>query len=262
MSCPPSRARAWCSRFRPATRSLSTSAGRQLSGRQSLRDCGGERRRQWHMSSFSSVSAKVLDRAGPEHHEHGAGLSVRHDGVPNDYASATGTSMARRTWRSERAGPPGRCSRPATRRSTRHYLQTSSRARPTRSTIPLTNANYSRINLGGRSIRSKQLAAGLGERRLSAIDRPQATGDTSYAVTATHTGIFTAEAIFNNAAGRRRHRSSRCQQQYCSQQRDRVEQRTGRCKRHPDSSCFVRRTRHEQQRDVPLHEPGSTAAAP
>jgi subtilisin family serine protease len=157
-----------------------------------------------NISSFSQRSAKVLAAPGQSIMSTVPDYLYSHDGVPNDYASATGTSMA-----APYVAGASVLVRQAMQQAGYTTINEDTIYNVLKNTADsvydsVTHASYSRINLK-RAIdtveNSVQQSPAWGNVDFFQTSGRQATGDTSYAVTATHTGIFTAEAIFNNAAG-------------------------------------------------------------
>jgi subtilisin family serine protease len=155
-----------------------------------------------NLSSFSQRSQKVLAAPGQSIVSTVPDSLYSHDGVTNDYASATGTSTA-----APYVAGASVLVRQAMQRAGYTTINEDTIYDVLRSTAdavydPITKASYARINLR-RAIDSVAATtpANWGSVDFVSMTGRQATGDRSYAVTATHTGVFTAEAIFNNAAG-------------------------------------------------------------
>jgi len=152
-----------------------------------------------------------------------------HDGVPNDYASATGTSMA---------APYVAGASVLVRQAMQQAGYTTINEDTIYNVLKMHGRHDPRFRYerqlladqpaAGDRYGRKQLAAGLGNVGLSAIDRPP--GDGRHFVRRDRHAYrdFHGGGDLQQRRRQRRHRSSRCQQQSASQQRDRVEQRTGR----------------------------------
>jgi subtilisin family serine protease len=155
-----------------------------------------------NISSFSQRNQKVLAAPGQSIVSTVPDSLYSRDGVTNDYASATGTSTA-----APYVAGASVLVRQAMQQAGYTTINEDTIYNVLRSTADsvydsITKASYARINLR-RAIDSIQAStpASWGNVDFVTMTGRQATGDSSYAVTASHTGIFTAEAIFNNAAG-------------------------------------------------------------
>jgi hypothetical protein len=155
-----------------------------------------------NLSSFSQRNQKVLAAPGQSIVSTVPDSLYSHDGVTNDYASATGTSTA-----APYVAGASVLVRQAMQQAGYTTINQDTIYNVLRSTADsvydsVTKTSYARINLR----RAIDTIAGSTPTSWGSIDfvtmtGRQATGDSSYAVTASHTGIFTAEAIFNNAEG-------------------------------------------------------------
>jgi subtilisin family serine protease len=155
-----------------------------------------------NLSSFSQRSQKVLAAPGQSIVSTVPDSLYGHDGVTNDYASATGTSTA-----APYVAGASVLVRQAMQRAGYTTINQDTIYDVLRSTAdsvydPITNASYARINLR-RAIDTVAATtpSNWGTVDFVSMSGRQATGDSSYSVTASQSGIFTAEAIFNSAAG-------------------------------------------------------------
>jgi hypothetical protein len=155
-----------------------------------------------NLSSFSQRNQKVLAAPGQSIFSTVPDSLYSRDGVTNDYASATGTSTA-----APYVAGASVLVRQAMQQAGYTTINQDTIYNLLRSTADsvydsVTKASYSRINLR----RAIDAVAASRPTSWGTIDfvtmtGRQATGDSSYAVTASRSGIFTAEAVFNNAAG-------------------------------------------------------------
>jgi len=153
-----------------------------------------------NLSSFSQRNSRVLAAPGQSIVSTVPDYLFSNDGVKNDFASASGTSMAA-PWLAgasalvrqamQQVGYAG-----INEDSIYNHL------RNTADTVfdAATNANYYRVNLR-RAIDNLMQQPSWGNVDYYFAAGRQATGDTTYTATATRTGIFTAEVLFSNAAG-------------------------------------------------------------
>lgn len=155
-----------------------------------------------NLSSFSQRSQKVLAAPGQSIVSTVPDSLYSRDGVTNDYASATGTSTA-----APYIAGASVLVRQAMQRAGYLTINQDSIYDVLRSTAdsvydPITKASYVRVNLR-RAIDtvSATTPSNWGTVDFVSMTGRQATGDRSYTVTASRTGIFTAEAIFNQAGG-------------------------------------------------------------
>lgn len=155
-----------------------------------------------NLSSFSQRNQKVLAAPGQGIVSTVPDSLYSRDGVTNDYASATGTSIA-----APYVAGASVLVRQAMQQAGYATINQDTIYGVLRSTADtvydsVTKASYARVNLG-RAIDSiaANAPASWGSVDYFSISGRQAIGDTSYDVTASRTGILTAEAIFSHAAG-------------------------------------------------------------
>lgn len=155
-----------------------------------------------NLSSFSQRNQKVLAAPGQSIVSTVPDSLYSRDGVTNDYASATGTSTA-----APYVAGASVLVRQAMQQAGYTTINQDTIYNLLRSTADsvydtVTKTSYARINLR-RAIDTIQASTptSWGSVDFVTMTGRQAIGDSSYAVTASHSGVFTAEAIFNNAQG-------------------------------------------------------------